>query len=321
MSAQLHTVTANPALDQTVSLDALQAGSVNIAREARVNAGGKGVNVASCLADWGLPVAAHGLLGRDNSGPFEQLFADKNIADRMLRVKGATRTNIKLADLSRHDTTDINLPGPACGETDWATLSDKLAALGSGDIAVLAGSLPPGLAADSWARLCAQLKGQSVWVLLDSSGPALAAALANPPEALPDCVKPNREELAQWAGRPLGSLDEVARCARLLQQSGVSLVAVSLGEQGALLDDGEQSWLASLPPQQPLSTVGAGDAFVAGLAAARCASLGQADSLRLAMGFAAAKLRRLGPHLPDREDITALAAQTSLRALLPGETS
>ncbi|VEB43966.1 1-phosphofructokinase [Chromobacterium violaceum] len=99
-----------------MTLDALRTGAVNLARAAHVNAGGKGVNVASCLADWGLPVHAHGLLGRDNSSPFEQLFAAKRIDDRMLRVAGACRVNIKLADLETGDTTDINLPGPETGE-------------------------------------------------------------------------------------------------------------------------------------------------------------------------------------------------------------
>ncbi|MBA8736847.1 1-phosphofructokinase [Chromobacterium violaceum] len=315
MSGAIHTVTPNPALDQTVTLDALRTGAVNLARAAHVNAGGKGVNVASCLADWGLPVHAHGLLGRDNSSPFEQLFAAKRIDDRMLRVAGACRVNIKLADLETGDTTDINLPGPETGEAELQALASGLAHLGAGDLAVLAGSLPPGLPRDALARLCAQLKRQGAWVLVDSSGSPLAAALANPPEALPDCVKPNREELAQWAGRPLPGLDDVVRCARGLQRMGVGRVVVSLGEQGALLVDADAALLASLPPQRPLSTVGAGDALVAGLAAARRQGLNAADSLRLAVAFAAAKLQRVGPHLPPEQQIRELAAAVSLQTL------
>ncbi|MEO9457074.1 1-phosphofructokinase [Chromobacterium phragmitis] len=315
MSGAIHTVTANPALDQTVTLDALIPGSVHLARAATVNAGGKGVNVASCLADWGLPAHAHGLLGRDNCGPFEQLFAAKRITDRMLRVAGACRVNIKLADLASGDTTDVNLPGPETGEAELASLTAGLRDVGAGDLAVLAGSLPPGMPRDALARLCAQLKRQGAWVLMDSSGSPLAAALANPPAALPDCVKPNREELAQWAGRELPGLDDVARCARGLQRMGVGRVVVSLGEQGALLVDGDAALLASLPPQRPLSTVGAGDALVAGLTAASRQELNAADSLRLAMAFAAAKLQRVGPHLPPEPQIRELAAAVSLQTL------
>ena len=315
MSAALHTVTLNPALDQTVTLDELLPGGVNLARAAQLNPGGKGINVASCLADWGLPATVHGLLGRDNSGPFEQLFAAKRIHDRMLRLPGDSRVNIKLADLQSGRTTDINLPGLAAAEADLQALAARLTELRAGDSAALAGSLPPGLPSDALARLCRQLKRQGVWVLLDSSGPALAAALANPPETLPDCVKPNREELAQWAGRELPALPDVARCAQGLQRLGIAQVVVSLGEQGAMLVDADGARLASLPPQRPLSTVGAGDALVAGLMAARQQALRGGDALRLAVAFAAAKLQSVGPHLPAAEQIRQLADAVRLQDL------
>ncbi|OHX11401.1 1-phosphofructokinase [Chromobacterium sphagni] len=315
MNAALHTVTLNPALDQTVTLDELRAGGVNLARAAQLNAGGKGVNVASCLADWGHPATVHGLLGQANSRPFEQLFAAKRLPDRMLRLPGDNRVNIKLADLKSGLTTDINLPGLQAAETDLRALAASLAGLGASDCVALAGSLPPGLPPDSLARLCSQLKRQGAWVLLDSSGPALAAALANPPAALPDCVKPNREELEQWAGRPLATLTEIAHCAQDLQRQGIARVVVSLGEQGALLADSDGARLASLPPQRPLSTVGAGDALVAGLMAARQQRLSGDDSLRLAVAFAAAKLQCVGPHLPEPQLIRRLAGEVRLQTL------
>lgn len=310
----LHTVTLNPALDQTVTLARLRPGEVNLAEAVAANAGGKGVNVASCLADWGVPSSAHGLLGRDNAAAFEALFAAKSIPDRMLRLPGATRVNIKLADRESGDTTDINLPGLSAAPADLEALAARLAAEAkAGDGAALAGSLPRGLPDDSWARLCRQLKQQGAWVLLDSSGPALAAALAG--DALPDAIKPNRHELEQWAGRPLDSLDALIACGRELLARGVGLVTVSLGSEGALLLEGDSALLASLPPQRPLSSVGAGDALVAGLCAAWREQADPERRARLAVAFAAAKLRRIGPHLPARAEIETLAAQASLRRL------
>ena len=96
--SRILTLTLNPAIDQTIVLDALVPGSVQRASAVRSHAGGKGVNVASCLADWGLNVAATGILGADNAAPFDQLFARKGIADRFLRIPGETRTNLKLLD-------------------------------------------------------------------------------------------------------------------------------------------------------------------------------------------------------------------------------
>jgi hypothetical protein len=193
---RVHTLTLNPAIDETITLDALVPGQVHRARGVRQNAGGKGINVASCLADWGVPVSAHGLLGRDNAAPFEALFAAKPITDAMVRVDGATRVNLKLVDA--HDTTDINLDGLAVTDETLATVLDGLAASAApGDMVVLAGSLP-GCPPDCYATLVARLRGQGAHVLLDASGDPLTRALAAP--VLPHVIKPNRDELAAWAG-------------------------------------------------------------------------------------------------------------------------
>ena len=107
------TLTLNPAIDVTVTLEALRPGQVNPALRQERHAAGKGINVASCLADWGAAVTATGLLGADNESIFRALFAEKRIADRCTRIPGETRTNIKLLDRSSGETTDINLPGLA----------------------------------------------------------------------------------------------------------------------------------------------------------------------------------------------------------------
>ena len=107
---RIATVTFNPAIDQTITLDRLIPGEVHRARSVRQDAGGKGVNVASCLADWGASVSVFGLLGQDNATLFETLFEQKAIDDRFVRVGGDTRVNMKIVDDT--DTTDINMSGP-----------------------------------------------------------------------------------------------------------------------------------------------------------------------------------------------------------------
>jgi len=108
------TVTLNPAIDQTVMLDRLVPGEVHRARSVRQDAGGKGINAASCLADWDVPVTVMGLLGGANAAPFDALFAEKSIIDRCQRHGGSTRVNLKLVDV--HGTTDINMNGAPATE-------------------------------------------------------------------------------------------------------------------------------------------------------------------------------------------------------------
>lgn len=310
------TLTLNPAIDQTVTLDRLVRGEVHRASAVRFNAGGKGVNVASCLADWGSDVVATGLLGADNAASFEALMTAKGIGDRFVRVPGATRTNIKLVDTQ--ETTDINLPGFDADAGAMDAVSRTLSQYAEpgrvpAPLMVLAGSLPGGASADAYAALLAGLVPAGARVLLDASGPAMRAALAG--AALPHAIKPNVAELAELVGRPLAGVGDVAAAARDLHRRGIALVVVSMGADGALFLGAQGAVRASLPPVTRGSTVGAGDAMVAGIAAALSEGGDLERIARLATAFAVGKLGLAGPNLPAREEIERLAAQTSVEAM------
>ncbi|WP_234409534.1 1-phosphofructokinase family hexose kinase, partial [Ideonella sp. B508-1] len=159
---RLFTITLNPAIDQTVRLDRLLPGEVHRALGEQTEAGGKGIGVAAVLAALGRPVTASGWLGADNDAVFRAAFAERGISDGMLRLPGATRTNIKLAVAERGDSTDINLPGlalaPEALQAAEQALGERLdAAIAPGDWCELAGSLPPGTDAGLWERLARRL--------------------------------------------------------------------------------------------------------------------------------------------------------------------
>jgi 1-phosphofructokinase len=303
------TVTLNPALDQTVELDRLERGKVHRARSVRLAPGGKGINVASCLADWGQRVTVTGLLGRDNSAVFESMFAARGIEDRFVRADGLTRTNIKLIDEA--ETTDVNLPGlPATAAALDAVKRRVCEHVEPGSLVVLSGSLPPGCPDDHYAAQIAAFTELGARVLLDASGAALTTALAARP--LPFCIKPNRHELAAWAGAPLAGLREIAATARMLHARGVALVVVSMGEDGALFVSDEGTRLATLRVAQTSSTVGAGDAMVAGIVAALVDGADLTQIARLSTAFAVAKLQSRGLGLPEPPAIRALAENVTV---------
>lgn len=322
MPLPILTITPHPAIDETVSLPSLRPGAVNVATQARRNAGGKGINVASCLADWGAPVVALGLLGQDNAAAFEALFARKGIADACQRVPGSTRTNIKIVAADTGDTTDINLPGPAVPAAAWqALLQDVRQRAQPGQWALAAGSLPPGLQAEGYAPLLKLLHERGARIALDASGAALKQALAcGVPLAL---IKPNRHELETLLGRPLPTCADWREAACGLHAQGVETVVVSLGAQGAFMSSPEGAWLAApLPVQlrpgseQVLSTVGAGDAQVAGLLAARHAGLGWQEALRYGVAFATAKLGLAGADSMERQTISALENKVEISEMI-----
>lgn len=288
--SQVITVTLNPAIDQTVTISDFKAGAVNRVEKVRSNAGGKGVNVASALADYGHHVAATGFLGRENAAIFEALLRQKDIADHFVRLDGQTRIGIKISDPSLGETTDINFPGIAPSERDLVALRAQLRELSAMAPAwmVIAGSVPPGVDPGVYRELTELFRESGNKVVLDASGPPLGLAL----EAVPHIIKPNIHELEDLVGRELKSREAVIDAAGHLLARGVELVAVSMGAEGALFVTADQSVMATPPDITVLSTVGAGDAMVAGIIAGQLRDLSLADTARLATAFSLDALAR-----------------------------
>jgi 1-phosphofructokinase family hexose kinase len=291
MTADVVTVTANPAVDQTIWVPGFRAGEVNRVAREQLSPGGKGVNVAAFLAEFGVGVCATGFLGRPNAGLFEAFLDQEGIAHAFVSVPGTTRTGIKIVDEDAGATTDINFAGFEVGDDDLRALEAAVgAATAPGRWVVLAGSLPAGAPADTYRRLAELVHERDGRVALDTSGPALREAMA----AEPDLVKPNREELEELTGRRLLSRDALIAAAEELD---ARTVVVSLGSDGALFSrDGEIAF-ATPPPVRVASTVGAGDAMVAGTIAGTLRGLELPRVAALATAFSAVAITRIGPHL------------------------
>ena len=143
---KIATITLNPAIDQTVSVDNFEVGTVNRSRAMRFDAGGKGVNVASFLSDYGLGVMVTGFLGEENADVFERHFQRKGIEDRFIRVPGETRINIKIMDEAGQTTTDLNTPGQIPGEYAVSRFYEQVEAMAEAcECFVLSGNLQVGL--------------------------------------------------------------------------------------------------------------------------------------------------------------------------------
>lgn len=310
----IRTVALNPAIDLTVGLAALIPGEVARARSARHDPGGKGVNVASCLADWGLSVGIHGLIGAENEARFTALFAAKRISDAMIRLPQPTRTNIKLLEDGGR-TTDVNLPGFSASARDLAAVEASLGGVGPNAIVAISGSQPQGLEDDASARLAAGLARRGARVVFDVSGTPLRTALTLAPDAVPYAIKPNRHELEACLRRDLSGRGDLVAAAREILGRGVALVVVSLGTEGAIFVSRDAELQALPVALSQGSTVGAGDAMVAGIVAALAEGLPAEKLAARATAFAVGKLRNAGPHLPDRTELRALETAVAVRPL------
>jgi 1-phosphofructokinase len=309
---RIATVTLNPAIDQTVSIPNFRAGQVNRVASAQSDPGGKGVNVASFLADFGLSVSVTGFLGEENTRLFERLFAQKEIEDRFVRIAGSTRTGIKIIDEANQETTDINFPGQAPTAENVTALFEIVEALVAGCAwFVMSGSIPAGCPTDIYAKLVRLVKNQGRAVALDTSGEALRRALS----AGPSLVKPNREELQELVGRPISTQTEMIVAARSLLAQGIETVVVSMGAEGAIFVQAGEALLARPPRVAVKSTVGAGDAMVSGTVAGKVRGASLAECARLATAFSLSAISQVGSGLPSLDAVEAFKSQVTIKEL------
>lgn len=303
---KIATVTLNPAIDQTIDIPNFSAGRVNRVRDFRSDAGGKGVNVAAFLADYGLPVTVTGFLGDKNARPFDHLFAQKNITDRFVRIAGSTRTGIKIIDDVRQETTDINFPGLAPTSGDVQRLLDIIDEIG-GQCRwfVIAGSIPAGTSPDIYRDIITAITQKGGQVALDASGEGFRQAVV----AGPALAKPNIDELQEFCGRTLHTRAEVIDAARRMLDYGLQTVVVSMGEKGALFVE-ENEMIQAVPPKVRLrSTVGAGDAMLSGMVAGKIENRSLKDSALLATVFSVIAVTHIGAGLPSAVSLKSIANQ------------
>ncbi len=257
------TLTLNPSLDRTLEVDALRRGEVLRAASVHLDPGGKGVNVARALLANGVGSRAVIPCGGAEGEQLVLLLAEESVHTVAVPIASRTRSNVTLVEADGA-VTKVNEPGAPLTAAEFdAVAAAVLGCAGTADWVVMCGSLPPDVPVDVYAGLTAQFAAAGIRVAVDTSGPALLSAVA----AGPDLVKPNRDELAEAVGAPLTEVGEVIEAAQTLRERGAGAVLASLGADGALLVDDDGVLLAKGTQIEPRSTVGAGDALLAGFLA------------------------------------------------------
>lgn len=306
----LTTITLNPAIDQTVFLDHLRPGSVNRCSRHHLQPGGKGVNVSAMLGQFGIATTATGFLGQDNPRLFEDLFQRLPIQDAFIRIPGETRTGIKILDTSLRQTTDINFPGITPQPAHLEALENRIRSLiRPGRWFVLAGSHPAGLPTGVFGTIVRLIKTGGGLVAADTSGDALAAVI----EHGADLIKPNQHELADLLGCDPADPEACIMAARALQGTRVPTVILSLGADGAVFLTPDGSLHATPPPVEVVSTVGAGDALLAGYLAGLSRGMLLEDRARLACAFAQATISHVARLLPSADELEKHAASIRIQ--------
>ncbi|MBU7598447.1 1-phosphofructokinase [Streptomyces sp. P38-E01] len=296
------TVTPNPSLDRTYEVPGLDRGAVLRADTDRVEPGGKGVNVSRAVYAAGLRTVAVLPLGGPEGEQLRTLLQDESIRVAGVRVAGPTRVNVSVVE-PEGTVTKLNAPGPELTRDESEELLEAVrgeAARHAARWVACCGSLPRGLPQHWYAGLVARVHRAGVRIALDTSGPALRAALGE----RPDIVKPNALELAETVERPLLTVGDAVKAAEELRQLGARGVLASLGADGQLLVDSTGTYFGHAPVTSVRSTVGAGDASLAGFLAGGGAG---PDALAAAVAHGAAAVQLPGSQMPRPGDLVGSA--------------
>lgn len=295
----IYTLTLNPSLDYTVTLDNFRIGKMNRASGDFLAPGGKGINVSVVLKNLGLESVALGFIAGFSGDEIERRVREEGCRTDFIRLKdGYSRINV---NISMGKESEINARGPEITRENTEALFGKLDGLAQNDILVLAGSIPSGLPTDIYEQILSRLKSKNLKAVVDAEKDLLVNAL----KYRPFLIKPNLDELGAVFGVRLKTGDEVVHYAKRLQKMGAENILVSMAGDGAVLVTSDGKVLRALPPSgRVVSAVGAGDSMVAGFLAGYLKTGSYENALRV--GICAGSATAFSKWLAPREKIEHL---------------
>ena len=295
-----------------LTIDGFEYGGLNRVQASRYDAGGKGLNVAVAVSALGQEAECVGFMYKDSARLFETRLLKSGTAYDFIWCDGSARTNLKVFDRARGVVTEFNESGRPVSALDLERMTELIVhRAGRARCLVLSGSMPPGCPEDYYAQLLRAVEGKGCRCVLDADGAALRAGI----EARPWMIKPNRAELENLAGRPLKDVASVRDAAREIVARGVRVVAVSLGAEGALIVGENEAYRAAALKVPVRSTVGAGDAMVAGLSVGFAADATLRDAFCMGVAAASAMCMTEGSEALSRADYMPLVSSVQLERI------
>ncbi len=307
------TLTINPSIDASASVEHVAPMHKLRCTPQRRDPGGGGINAARVLKRFGVDVTAMypsgGVLGQ----LLQNLVDQEGLRDLTIPISGETREDFTVYEQTSGQQYRFVLPGPRLSEREWRACLDSFTALQQpARFVVASGSLPPGVPDDFYQRVAKATKQAGAKIVIDTSGPPLKAAL----EAGVFLVKPSLRELRTLMGTPLETeRDRIAACRSLIEGGRAEIVALTMGNQGAVLVTDRIQLFAKAVPIQPVSVVGAGDSFLGAMIWSLVTGHPIEDAFRYGVAAGSAALIAPGTELSRREYVERLVDQVKLQTI------
>jgi len=311
--ASILTLTLNPTIDVSTSVERLAPIHKLRCGPARRDPGGGGINVARVIGRLGGDVAAVYPAGGLIGALLRKLTDEEGVQSRTVPIAEETREDFTVLEETSGQQYRFVLPGPRLSECEWRACLDAVLSFdGSPQFIVASGSLPPGVPAEFFKALAKAARQRSAKLVVDSTRPVLKAAI----EEGVHLIKPNLREFRELMDEPLGSRVEwIDAARRLIAARGVERIALTLGDRGALLVTHDEAWFAEGLPVKPVSAVGAGDSFLAAMVWALSSGHSHQEALRYGVAAGSAAVLTPGTGLCSRDDVKRLLTEVKVEAV------
>jgi 1-phosphofructokinase family hexose kinase len=313
------TVTLNAAFARTITVPNFQRGQRHRASAGLPLAGGKGINVARALKQLDVPVVATGLAGGQAGLRIVERLTGEAILNDFVRIEGESRTTTAVVDPTNSSYTEINEWGPVVRPDELELFDAKLRYLSrAARLVVFAGSLPRDVPEDFYAEAIHDLARRNVPSALDCEGESLRIGV----EAEPLLVTPNQAEAESLVGQEFHDEEDFLLALERIAELGARnvLITSETGCVARLREEREPHLYRAVAPRvEAVSTVGAGDALLAGFLAARHAGRSSEEALRSAVAAGAASTLEVGAGRFDPRQAGRLQAGVDVSALAPAE--
>lgn len=306
------TVTLNPCLDKTITVENLIIDEINRRTDYRRDPGGKGINVSRVVHELGGETIAYGFVGGIDGEILMSLLKQQGVTYDFTVIKGEIRSNLIVTNLKTRHQTRIDAPGPVISADELDSLKNKIGRLQpKPDFLVVGGSVPPGVPVEIYRDLIQCVKKQGIKTVLDSDEGWLREGI----KAVPNVVKPNVHEAGKLLGMKLDSEGSVVKAVKILINQGIEIVAISRGREGMIIAN-KEVMLNVIPPKLvTASTVGAGDSTVGGLVFKLSQGASLLEASRLAVAAGAAAVLSPGTELCHLQDVERLLPLVTVRKI------
>ena len=302
----IYTVTFNPSIDYIMFTNGFKLTGLNRATETYKFAGGKGINVSRVLKTLDVDSTALGFVGGFPGEFITKTLEESHINSNFVQVDEDTRINVKLKS---EQETEINAHGPKISKEQFQTLLTQIQHTTSEDIVIVAGSVPNSISNDAYAKIAEITKETGAQLVVDAEKNLVETVLPYQPLF----IKPNKDELEVMFNTSVNSDEDVVKYGKEILKKGAQSVIISLGGDGAIYVDQQQSIKVVNPHGKVVNTVGSGDSTVAGMVAGLASGLSVQNAFKQAVASGTATA--FEEDLATRDAIEKIKSQVTIKVL------